>query len=61
MLPPDTESVTVSTSLAGRRLAVLTVLLGGFTAFGPLSMDLYLPGVPRSSPPISARARPPCS
>ena len=30
----------------GRRLAVLTVLLGGFTAFGPLSMDLYLPAFP---------------
>jgi DHA1 family bicyclomycin/chloramphenicol resistance-like MFS transporter len=33
--------------LAGRQLAVLTVLLGGFTAFGPLSMDLYLPAFPR--------------
>jgi MFS transporter, DHA1 family, multidrug resistance protein len=33
-------------SIAGRRLAVLTVLLGGFTAFGPLSMDLYLPAFP---------------
>ena len=32
--------------LAGRRLVVLTVLLGGFTAFGPLSMDLYLPAFP---------------
>ena len=31
---------------AGRRLAVLTVLLSGFTAFGPLSMDLYLPAFP---------------
>lgn len=30
----------------GRRLALLTVLLGGFTAFGPLSMDLYLPAFP---------------
>ncbi len=25
---------------------VLTLLLGGFTAFGPLSMDLYLPAFP---------------
>src|SRR4051812_4426672 len=32
--------------LAGRRLALLTVLLGGLTAFGPLSMDLYLPAFP---------------
>ena len=32
--------------LTGRRLAVLTILLGGFTAFGPLSMDLYLPAFP---------------
>lgn len=31
----------------GRRLAVLTALLGGFTAFGPLSMDLYLPAFPQ--------------
>jgi MFS transporter, DHA1 family, multidrug resistance protein len=30
-----------------RRLVVLTVLLGGFTAFGPLSMDLYLPAFPQ--------------
>jgi len=26
---------------------VLTILLGGFTAFGPLSMDLYLPAFPQ--------------
>src|SRR4051812_42016879 len=32
--------------LAGRRLALLTVLLSGLTAFGPLSMDLYLPAFP---------------
>jgi MFS transporter, DHA1 family, multidrug resistance protein len=32
--------------LAGRRLVVLTTILGGFTAFGPLSMDLYLPAFP---------------
>jgi hypothetical protein len=30
----------------GRRLAVLTLLLGGLTAFGPLAMDLYLPAFP---------------
>src|SRR3954452_5660235 len=32
--------------LAHRRLALFTLLLGGFTAFGPLSMDLYLPAFP---------------
>ena len=26
---------------------MLTILLGGFTAFGPLSMDLYLPAFPQ--------------
>ena len=33
--------------LVGRRLVVFTLLLGGFTAFGPLSMDLYLPAFPQ--------------
>jgi DHA1 family bicyclomycin/chloramphenicol resistance-like MFS transporter len=37
---------TSAAAPAGRRLAVLVVLLGGFTAFGPLSMDLYLPAFP---------------
>src|SRR4051795_10199168 len=37
---------SVQTPIAGRRLATLTVLLGGLTAFGPLSMDLYLPAFP---------------
>jgi DHA1 family bicyclomycin/chloramphenicol resistance-like MFS transporter len=37
---------TPTAAPVGRRLAVLVVLLGGFTAFGPLSMDLYLPGFP---------------
>jgi DHA1 family bicyclomycin/chloramphenicol resistance-like MFS transporter len=40
--------------LAGRRLAVLTVLLGGFTAFGPLSMDLYLPAFPELAADLGA-------
>jgi DHA1 family bicyclomycin/chloramphenicol resistance-like MFS transporter len=48
------ESVTASTSVAGRRLAVLTVLLGGFTAFGPLSMDLYLPAFPQLADDLGA-------
>src|SRR6266498_712633 len=47
MLPPDTRLMRlIQQPLAGRRLVVLTVLLGGFTAFGPLSMDLYLPAFP---------------
>jgi DHA1 family bicyclomycin/chloramphenicol resistance-like MFS transporter len=33
-------------TLTGRRLGLYTVLLGGLTAFGPLSMDLYLPAFP---------------
>jgi DHA1 family bicyclomycin/chloramphenicol resistance-like MFS transporter len=40
--------------LAGRQLAVLTVLLGGFTAFGPLSMDLYLPAFPELAADLGA-------
>jgi DHA1 family bicyclomycin/chloramphenicol resistance-like MFS transporter len=41
-------------SPAGRTLAVLTVLLGGFTAFGPLSMDLYLPAFPELATDLGA-------
>lgn len=33
---------------------VLTVLLGGFTAFGPLSMDLYLPAFPELAADLGA-------
>ena len=40
--------------LAGRHFAVLTVLLGGFTAFGPLSMDLYLPAFPELAADLGA-------
>jgi DHA1 family bicyclomycin/chloramphenicol resistance-like MFS transporter len=32
--------------VARRRLALVTVLHAGFAAFGPLSMDLYLPASP---------------
>lgn len=32
--------------LDARRMTALIVLLGGLTAFGPLSMDLYLPAFP---------------
>jgi DHA1 family bicyclomycin/chloramphenicol resistance-like MFS transporter len=41
-------------SIAGRRLAVVTVLLGGLTAFGPLSMDLYLPAFPQLAADLHA-------
>jgi MFS transporter, DHA1 family, multidrug resistance protein len=39
-------SIRESEPIVGRRLATLTLLLGGLTAFGPLSMDLYLPAFP---------------
>src|SRR3954469_17397523 len=39
-------SIRETEPIAGRRLATLTLLLGGLTAFGPLSMDLYLPAFP---------------
>jgi DHA1 family bicyclomycin/chloramphenicol resistance-like MFS transporter len=32
--------------LSGRNFTALIVVLGGLTAFGPLSMDLYLPAFP---------------
>ncbi len=44
----------VQQPLAGRRFAVLVVLLGGFTAFGPLSMDLYLPAFPELAADLGA-------
>jgi DHA1 family bicyclomycin/chloramphenicol resistance-like MFS transporter len=40
--------------VVGRRLAVVTVLLGGLTAFGPLSMDLYLPAFPQLAADLDA-------
>src|SRR3954467_4898568 len=47
MISPDTRFMrNVQQAFTGRRFAVLTVLLGGLTAFGPLSMDLYLPAFP---------------
>src|SRR6185312_9879775 len=45
---------TIQQPLAGRRFAVLTLLLGGFTAFGPLSMDLYLPAFPQLAADLGA-------
>jgi MFS transporter, DHA1 family, multidrug resistance protein len=41
-------------ALTGRHLVLLTVLLGGFTAFGPLSMDLYLPAFPQLADDLGA-------
>ncbi len=35
-------------------MVLLTVLLGGFTAFGPLSMDLYLPAFPQLAADLDA-------
>jgi DHA1 family bicyclomycin/chloramphenicol resistance-like MFS transporter len=47
MISPDTQFMRdLQQAFTGRRFAVLTVLLGGLTAFGPLSMDLYLPAFP---------------
>ena len=45
---------SVLAALTGRRLVLLTVLLGGFTAFGPLSMDLYLPAFPQLADDLGA-------
>src|SRR3954470_1405524 len=55
MVSPDTELMHIPQQpLAGRRFAVLTVLLSGFTAFGPLSMDLYLPAFPNLAADLGA-------
>jgi DHA1 family bicyclomycin/chloramphenicol resistance-like MFS transporter len=40
--------------VAGRRFAVVTLLLGSLTAFGPLSMDLYLPAFPELAADLDA-------
>ena len=45
---------STTSPLAGRRLLLLTVVLGGFTAFGPLSMDLYLPAFPELATDLGA-------
>src|SRR3954453_3170874 len=41
-------------ALLARRLPLLIVLLGGLTAFGPLSMDLYLPAFPALAADLGA-------
>lgn len=43
---PTEPSTRLAGLLQGRRMVLFTLLLGGFTAFGPLSMDLYLPAFP---------------
>ena len=50
---PGTASPAAA-SFVGRKLVLLTVLLGGFTAFGPLSMDLYLPAFPQLAESLGA-------
>jgi DHA1 family bicyclomycin/chloramphenicol resistance-like MFS transporter len=50
----DTVGSPILGALTGRRLVLLTVLLGGFTAFGPLSMDLYLPAFPQLADDLGA-------
>jgi DHA1 family bicyclomycin/chloramphenicol resistance-like MFS transporter len=47
-----TESVPKP--LLARRFPLLVVLLGGLTAFGPLSMDLYLPAFPQLAADLDA-------
>ena len=47
---------TQSSTLVGRRLATLTLLLGGFAAFAPLSMDLYLPAFPQLADDLDTTA-----
>ena len=43
---PTEPSTRLAGLLQGRRMVLFTLLIGGFTAFGPLSMDLYLPAFP---------------
>jgi DHA1 family bicyclomycin/chloramphenicol resistance-like MFS transporter len=40
--------------VAGRRLTIVTILLSGFTALGPLTIDLYLPAFPHLATDLSA-------
>jgi MFS transporter, DHA1 family, multidrug resistance protein len=47
-------TTTAPEAVTGRRLAILTVLLGSLTAFGPLSMDLYLPAFPQLADDLGA-------
>ena len=51
---PSSPTTSAAAPILGRRLVLLTVLLGGFTAFGPLSMDLYLPAFPQLADELGA-------
>jgi DHA1 family bicyclomycin/chloramphenicol resistance-like MFS transporter len=48
--------MTATTSRTARSLAWLALLLGGLSAFGPLSMDMYLPGLPELGRELHASA-----
>ena len=52
--PAPSAAPSAPQPILGRRLVLLTVLLGGFTAFGPLSMDLYLPAFPQLAADLGA-------
>ena len=52
--PSPSAALSAPQPILGRRLVLLTVLLGGFTAFGPLSMDLYLPAFPQLADDLGA-------
>src|SRR3954471_5198111 len=47
-------SIRESEPIVARRFPVLVLLLGGLTAFGPLSMDLYLPAFPELAANLDA-------
>jgi DHA1 family bicyclomycin/chloramphenicol resistance-like MFS transporter len=46
----------VSRSSPSRALGWLALLLGGLSAFGPLSLDMYLPGLPQLGRELDASA-----
>jgi DHA1 family bicyclomycin/chloramphenicol resistance-like MFS transporter len=46
----------LSRSSSSRALGWLALLLGGFSAFGPLSLDMYLPGLPQLGRELDASA-----
>jgi DHA1 family bicyclomycin/chloramphenicol resistance-like MFS transporter len=50
--PPD----TVAPAPAPRSRARLIFILGALTAFGPLSIDMYLPGLPALAGALDAPA-----
>lgn len=48
--------VAPQTSIAGRQRVRLVVILGALSAFGPLSIDMYLPALPQLSRDFGAAA-----